>query len=268
MMALLFALQTAAVDRLNSDDIDARARAEEEIRTLGAAAIPALEKAAMSDSTDLRERAKALLRDLDATPALIAALRSDEIAGNARCARRRLIARYDASVRNALIAAVAGDDLQQSVQAAYVLIEKNDADAALKATPDLVRKAAVAAFRDRTDRYEWVAVHVILKLARDEDLRRALKGVSPDALHNTVLDLRKQAEAMKVPFPAPLLRHYLLNFRSDDATDNANRARRFLRELGREAAPVVDRPDAGRAQRRPRPPPKVRHRRRASRGRT
>jgi hypothetical protein len=51
--------------------------------------------------------------------------------------------------------------------------------------------------------------------------------------------LRKQAEALHCPFPTPLLRHYLLNFRSDDETDNANQARRFVSEVGKEAVPLL-----------------------------
>ena len=156
-------------------------------------------------------------------------------------AERRLTeGEFQATMADPRDGVLGSDDLQQSIQAAYVLVEKGDADAALKRAPDLPRRAATAALRHEVDRFEWVAVQVLLKIgASDLDYRRALQGVPPGTLHEFVRNVRKQAEALNVPFPTPLLRHYLLNFRSDDESDNANQARRFVRDYGKESIAVL-----------------------------
>ncbi len=247
LIALLFLQHPAdLVAQLDADSLDAREAAVTDLRALGDAAVPELEKAASGPLGERRDRARALLHDLGAVSALIEDLRSDEVDGNAKAARLALIKRYNAGIRDALLKAVVSDDDQQAIEAAFVLVVRGDGESALKAAPALAGRAMGAFVRDETDRFSWVAGHVMLRLgalmereACEKSFTRALRGVDPSRIYTAVRDLHKLSKDLKLAFPRPLLRVYLRNLRDDDAFANAYWCGWVVREIGAQAVPVL-----------------------------
>jgi len=232
--------------RLSADDPGEREAASSTLRRIGPRAIPALEAVARGDDPERRARARSLLRELDATSALVEDLASDDVPGNAKAARVKLIRRYDPSVRDALAAVLKSADTQQVVEAAFILIDRGDAAVVLKSAPDVHTRAAAAWMRGETGGFAWLACQVALSLdaeldprARQASWRRSLAGIAPHALTNLVRDAWKLARDLKRPFPAPLLRHYLLNLRHDDQWMNAYWTEPFVRSLGEAAVPAL-----------------------------
>ncbi len=234
------------VDQLSDGDIEARHQAALELRTLGDAAIPALEAAARTTDAGLRIMARKLLHDLSATSALIEDLRSDDVAENARAARAKLHKRYDPNVRASLLDALKSDDDQQAIQAAFLLTVHQDTAAALEGTPEILERTARVIAQGRDTRFRWVAVETVVRLgaavtdaARDAAWKRALVEVDPAESHEGVLAVHQVATRSKAPFPAPLLSHYLKNLINDTKEGNAGQCRYMLRLMGPTLAPAL-----------------------------
>jgi hypothetical protein len=234
------------VDQLSDGDIEARHQAALELRTLGDAAIPALEAAARTTDAGLRIMARKLLHDLAATSALIEDLRSDDVAENARAARAKLHKRYDPNVRASLLDALKSDDDQQAIQAAFLLTVHQDTAAALEGTPEILERTARVIAQGRDERFRWVAVEAVVRLgaastdaARDAAWKRALVDVDPNDSHWGVLAVHQVSTRSKAPFPEALVRHYLKNLMNDTVQQNAQQCRYILRLIGPSLAPAL-----------------------------
>lgn len=233
------------VDQLRSPNIDARNRAYEELMTRREA-VPALERAARSDDLELRLRARSLLRILGAPSVLVEDLRSDGVEGNARRARNVLLRKYDEPARAALVEAAKSEDDQQAIQASFVLALCGDGRLA---PPECAARAAAAFFRGECVGYEWVAAHVLLRLAPESrGWSRVLRGVLPEAMLARMPGLIQLSRELRCPVPAPILEHCLLNLRDDHRHNNAVDCEAVLSPLGAALVPALRRllvhPDA------------------------
>jgi hypothetical protein len=229
------------VETLRSGTLEEREGAEAALRRSGPGAVEPLERAWRGTDPELRVRARRLLSDLGASVALIEDLRSDPVPGNARRARTLLLARKDeAGLGDRLLDATAGDDDQQAIQAACVLLRWGRGAAILERSPELLERAAAAFARSETRDYEWVATEVLLDLAAtasdahvERSFLRAFRGAPPRLLASNH-EPTPMGRALSVardralPLPPSLLRHFLANLRHDEVWGNAYHAVRLV----------------------------------------
>lgn len=233
LVALILSQDPAGlIDVLRDGTLEERDAAETALRTLGDAAIAPLEAAA--GDAEFRVRARRVLSALGATRALIEDLRSDLVPGNARRARGLLAGRTEAV--DLLRAALESDDDQQAIQAAALLFRLGETPKA----PDLLERSVAAFARAENRDYEIVATDLMLRLAAatpseevERAFARALRGVPAHAISGewepTPLGRALEvARDRKLPLPAALIRHALVNLRHDERGGNATLTRWML----------------------------------------
>lgn len=259
-MGLLFVLAAfqdaaALAERLGADDLETREAAQAALLKLGESAIPALEPHRHNPDLEIRDRARWLLHQLEATSALIDDLRADDISGNAEAARKRLLPRLERDPDRMiplLTPLASGEDVQAMFYATWLLLRTGHRREAEAACPKLLEKSIRFYFMGRMDDMRWIAAQCVVRLSRDREAAelegaygRALKKVRPEAvmvaskaLWKTLGEIAPEADR-KAYFPDSLVRALAVNLRDDHGYYNEDRVWNLLRDLGERSRPVL-----------------------------